>query len=52
MDEKYEMMYSKTVHPQYGEVFVIMIHPNEWDDFKKRTAEIEWQEVTRDTATS
>ena len=35
--------YSYTIeeHPKYGKVYVIRIHPNMWEDFKKYMQELE-----------
>lgn len=50
MEEKYEMMFVTDDHAKYGKVKIIMIHPNEWEDFKRRTPLIVWKEVQRDPA--
>ena len=33
--------YIKEVHPQYGEVYVIRIHPNLWGDFQSYMKELD-----------
>ncbi len=33
--------YTKEVHPKYGEVYVIRIHPNLWADFKNYMKELD-----------
>jgi hypothetical protein len=46
--EKEVLSYTREKHPQYGDVYVIRIHPNLWDNFKARVSNVQWEEVTPD----